>query len=130
MTDFHTIRLLGPWQAEFFPSPTSGNEADTPDQQRVKLPLLSDDWIEQSFAGEIRLHRSFNWPHEIDPDQTFLIAIDSNIAWQQSLNSHSFDATTPNLAAFIQPTNRLTLQASIEPDVAAPIISEVRLLVR
>ena len=70
MTNYHTIRLHGPWQADFFSatSPASASSAladssSTSTRQRIKLPLVQQVWIEPEFAGVIELSRHFNWPH-------------------------------------------------------------------
>ena len=130
MTNYHTIRLHGPWQADFFSStpnqPANSPTADSPSTsaQRIKLPLVQQLWIEPEFAGVVELSRHFNWPHE-DESAVFL-QIDSDISWTVTVNEHPVlpfrDAERTSLSGLLKPQNLLRLRA----EVAAGLQQELR----
>ena len=134
MTDYHTIRLHGPWQADFFsstPKPDSSSASDsssTTTRLRIKLPLIQQVWIEPEFAGVIELSRHFNWPHE-DESNIFL-QVDSDVLWTVTINDHSVlpiqNESRTSLASLLQPQNMLRLRAEVNAGMQ-PDIREVSL---
>ena len=131
MTNYHTIRLHGPWQADFFSSMTkqpaesqAAEPVSTSVQQRIKLPLVQQVWIEPEFVGVIELSRSFNWPHD-DASAVFL-QVDSDINWAIWVNDQSVvpfrDADRTSVGSWLKPKNLLRLRA----EVAAGLPSEIR----
>lgn len=108
MAEYHTIRLHGPWQADFFSSPSK-------QQQRIKLPLVNQVWVKPEFAGAIELTRHFNWPHE-DAAAVYL-QVDSDIRWTVWVNDHSIvpidEANKTSLVGLLNPRNQLRLRAEI-----------------
>ena len=126
MAEYHTIRLHGPWQADFFSS--ASGESATQQRQRIKLPLVEQAWVESGFAGLIELNRHFNWPHE-DVQAVFL-HIDSDVLWSVWVNDqpvvliNSPDKTC--LVDCLKPQNQLRLRAELAAG-AQPTIREVSL---
>ena len=142
MTEYHTIRLHGPWQADFFSSASGKSAPDQPDdlggssspdvsaqqQQRIKLPLVEQAWIEPRFTGLVELNRHFNWPHE-DVQAVFL-HIDSDVLWSVWVNDQpvvlidSPDKTC--LVNCLKSQNQLRLRAEVAAG-GQPTIREVSL---
>lgn len=127
MSDYHTIRLHGPWQADFF-SPEadeqSGNRLAI-SQQRIRLPIdeetaaLTGPDAALEIASQIELSRHFNWPHGQD-DSVFL-NVDSNIDWQIKLNGQAITQVSlaadqaESISSFLTSRNRLQLSAKLPP---------------
>ena len=134
MNNYHTIRLHGPWQADFFSSTTKQPASPAVDsssasvRQQIKLPLVQQDWIEPEFNGAVELSRHFNWPHE-DVSTVFL-HLDSVIDWSIWINDHPvlpFQHAEPtSLSGLLKPQNQLRLRAEITAD-QQPEIREVSL---
>ena len=126
MTEYHTIRLHGPWQADFFSS--ASGELATQQRQRIKLPLVEQAWVESGFACLIELNRHFNWPHE-DVQAVFL-HVDSDVLWSVWVNDQpvvlidSPDKTC--LIDCLKSQNQLRLRAEVVAGVQ-PTIREVSL---
>lgn len=126
MTEYHTIRLHGPWQADFFSS--ASGELATQQRQRIKLPLVEQAWVESGFACLIELNRHFNWPHE-DVQAVFL-HVDSDVLWSVWVNDQSVvlidSPNQTNLVDCLKPQNQLRLRAEVAAGVQ-PTIREVSL---
>lgn len=126
MTEYHTIRLHGPWQADFFSS--ASGELATQQRQRIKLPLVEQAWVESGFAGLIELNRHFNWPHE-DVQAVFL-HVDSDVLWSVWVNDQLVVLIdSPNQTSLVdclKPQNQLRLRAEVAAGVQ-PTIREVSL---
>ena len=126
MTEYHTIRLHGPWQADFFSS--ASGELATQQRQRIKLPLVEQAWVESGFAGLIELNRHFNWPHE-DVQAVFL-HVDSDVLWSVWVNDQPVVLIdSPNQTSLVdclKPQNQLRLRAKVAAGVQ-PTIREVSL---
>ena len=126
MTEYHTIRLHGPWQADFFSS--ASGELATQQRQRIKLPLVEQAWVESGFAGLIELNRHFNWPHE-DVQAVFL-HVDSDVFWTVWVNDQpvvSIDSPDKTcLVDCLKSQNQLRLRAEVVAGVQ-PTIREVSL---
>ena len=138
MAEYHTIRLHGPWQADFFSSASgesataqpdgSGSTAAAQQRQRIKLPLVEQAWVESGFTGSIELNRHFNWPHE-DVQAVFL-HVDSDVLWSVWVNDQpvvlidSPDKTC--LIDCLKSQNQLRLRAEVVAGVQ-PTIREVSL---
>ena len=120
MTEYHTIRLHGPWQADFF---SSGQQ-----HQRIKLPLIEQAWVESGFTGLIELNRHFNWPHE-DVQAVFL-HIDSDVFWTVWVNEQPVvlidDLDKTCLVDCLKSQNQLRLRTEVAAGVQ-PTIREVSL---
>ena len=120
MAEYHTIRLHGPWQADFF---SSGQQ-----HQRIKLPLIEQAWVESGFTGLIELNRHFNWPHE-DVQAVFL-HVDSDVLWSVWVNDQLVVLIdSPNQTSLVdclKPQNQLRLRAEVAAGVQ-PTIREVSL---
>ena len=136
MADYHTIRLHGPWQADFFSSlpQQSTGLADSESagvRQRIKLPLVDQAWVEPDFTGSIELHRNFNWPH--NDVQAVYLQIVSNLRWTVWVNDHPVhllhDDHPTSLVEWLKPQNQLRLQAEVTAGFQ-PTIQEVSLQVR
>ena len=126
MAEYHTIRLHGPWQADFFSS--ASGESATQQRQRIKLPLVEQAWVESGFTGLIELNRHFNWPHE-DVQAVFL-HVDSDVLWSVWVNDQPVVLIdSPNqttLVDCLKPQNQLRLRAEVAVGVQ-PTIREVSL---
>ena len=126
MAEYHTIRLHGPWQADFFSS--ASGESATQQRQRIKLPLVEQAWVESGFACLIELNRHFNWPHE-DVQAVFL-HVDSDVLWSVWVNDQSVvlidSPNQTNLVDCLKPQNQLRLRAEVAAGVQ-PTIREVSL---
>ena len=132
MTKYHTIRLHGPWQADFFsstpkqPSSPLTDSLSTSGGKRIKLPLVQQAWIEPDFAGVIELRRHFNWPHE-DESAVFL-KVDSDICWSVWVNEQPVvpfqSPEQTSLVGLLQPRNLLLLRAEITAGLQ-PVLQEV-----
>ena len=131
MSHYHTIRLHGPWQADFFSSTSqqtaSSATADSScasTQQRIKLPLVQQVWIEPEFTGVVELSRHFNWPHE--DESAIFLQVDSDISWTVWINDQLVlpfqDPERTSLASLLKPQNLLRLRA----EVAAGMQTEIR----
>lgn len=120
MAEYHTIRLHGPWQADFF---SSGQQ-----HQRIKLPLIEQAWVESGFTGLIELNRHFNWPHE-DVQAVFL-HIDSDVFWTVWVNEQPVvlidDLDKTCLVDCLKSQNQLRLRTEVAAGVQ-PTIREVSL---
>lgn len=136
MADYHTIRLHGPWQADFFSS-LPQQSAGLPDsesagvRQRIKLPLVDQAWVEPEFTGSIELNRNFNWPH--NDVQAVYLQIVSNLRWAVWVNDHLVhplhgDHPT-SLVDLLKPQNQLRLQTEVSAGFQ-PTMQEVSLQVR
>lgn len=128
MSDYHTIRLHGPWQADFF-TPEANDLSDNHrviSQQRIRLPidketvLLTDDLLAGEAAAslnacQVKLSRHFNWPHG-QQDRVFL-NIESNTDWQIRLNGRLVSVATTSAArpesisSYLDSRNQLELLA-------------------
>lgn len=130
MTEYHTIRLHGPWQADFFSSLGSSESAalSTEQRQRIKLPLVEQAWVEPGFSGAIELHRHFNWPHK--DEQAVYLHVDSDVRWSAWVNDQLVvlfdDADKTSLVDYLKPQNQLRLRAELATGVQ-PTIREVSL---
>ena len=126
MAEYHTIRLHGPWQADFFSS--ASGESATQQRQRIKLPLVEQAWVESGFTGLIELNRHFNWPHE-DVQAVFL-HVDSDVLWSVWVNDQPVVLIdSPNQTSLVdclKPQNQLRLRAEVAVGVQ-PTIREVSL---
>ena len=126
MAEYHTIRLHGPWQADFFSS--ASGESATQQRQRIKLPLVEQAWVESGFTGLIELNRHFNWPHE-DVQAVFL-HVDSDVLWSVWVNDQPVVLIdSPNQTSLVdclKPQNQLRLRAEVAAGVQ-PTIREVSL---
>ena len=126
MAEYHTIRLHGPWQADFFSS--ASGESATQQRQRIKLPLVEQAWVESGFTGLIELNRHFNWPHE-DVQAVFL-HVDSDVLWSVWVNDQPVVLIdSPNQTSLVdclKPQNQLRLRAEVAVGVK-PTIREVSL---
>ena len=138
MADYHTIRLHGPWQADFFsslPQQSTGlldsESVPAGNRQRIKLPLGDQPWVEPDFTGSIELNRNFKWPH--DDVQAVYLQIVSNLRWAVWVNDHSVhplhDDHPTSLVDLLKPQNQLRLQTEVSAGFQ-PTMQEVSLQVR
>jgi beta-galactosidase/beta-glucuronidase len=76
LSDFHTIRLHGPWQATVLESfePSSLEDELT---CRVQIPADWDAWLGPSFRGRVGYRRSFGLPTGLESDQRIWLIIES-----------------------------------------------------
>ena len=131
MAEYHTIRLHGPWQADFFSSDSGPSESPAlpaSQRQRIKLPLVDQAWVEPSFTGTVELHRHFNWPH--DDVQAVFLHVDSDVRWSVWVNDQSVvlidEADKTSLVDYLKPQNQLRLRADVA-DGVQPMIREISL---
>lgn len=123
MSDYHTIRLHGPWQAVFFSHRCRAllGVHSSPSQRRIRLPLdagvqeiIGED-SSQELESQIVLSRKFNWPHATQ-DPMFL-NVDSNIDWEITLNGQAISKVNADQSASIScllvSQNQLQLAAKL-----------------
>jgi len=75
LTDYHSIRLHGPWQAtvlECYQSTAVESNAT-----KLAFPCHWDDWLGAEFRGRVQLVRKFNLPTNLEPDQAVWLIVDS-----------------------------------------------------
>ncbi len=81
MSDFHSIRLQGPWQAtveECFDSDSVNSKLATDlEPKRLKIPGDWKDWLGADFRGRVRFVRPFNLPTNLEPDQAVWLVVES-----------------------------------------------------
>lgn len=144
MAETHTIRLHGPWMAQWID--LAGTPAASPWRVRVPLALFDRDWPVPAGAGpwQLILQRRFNWPHGQDSlTEVALVLLAPGgarpVPWQQvRLNGRPLACQpdpaanawrAPGLANRLEPFNTLELQLEVpEPTSLADCqLSEVRL---
>ena len=128
MAEYHTIRLHGPWQADFFSFTSGESTAEPAQRQRIRLPLVEQAWVESGFTGSIELNRHFNWPHE--GVQAVFLHVDSDVLWSVWVNEQPVvlidgpDKTC--LIDCLKSQNQLRLRAEVAAG-GQPTIREVSL---
>ncbi len=75
MSEFHTIRLHGPWTARVLSCQNGGDPAAS--ESRHHIPSDWDDWLGVSFRGRVEYRRRFGLPTQLEPDQDIWLVFEA-----------------------------------------------------
>ncbi len=123
MTEFHSIRLHGPWNAKVLSFANTQPAADFELEKRVKIPSGWHDWLGPNFCGLVAYERSFNLPTRLQPAQkVWLVVEEVDFLAQLSLNETDIGTLRsgePPLRIEVQqllkPTNKLRIEIDSRP---------------
>ena len=75
-TDYHRIRLHGPWQAELISSihPVAKGIAWN---RKVHIPVDWGEWLGNDFCGQVSFERAFGCPSSLEPGQPVWLNVKS-----------------------------------------------------
>ena len=75
MTEFHSIRLHGSWNAEVIECfDSASSEFDS--EQRIEIPSNWGDWLGPAFRGRVAYHRTFHLPTRLESDQPVWLVVE------------------------------------------------------
>ena len=94
MTDFHTIRLHGPWTARVVEP--QGQSGDCPSECRLHIPSDWGDWLGHSFRGRVEYRRRFGLPTQLDPDQAVWLVFEA-VDFEASISLNEIELGTMQL---------------------------------
>ena len=75
MTDFHSIRLHGPWNAEVIECFNSA-PGEFESEHRIKIPSDWGDWLGPDFRGRVAFQRTFHLPTNLQPEQPVWLVVE------------------------------------------------------
>lgn len=96
MSEFHTIRLHGPWAAKVLDSQDRCDAAAV--EIRHSVPSDWKDWLGVSFRGRVEYRRRFGLPTQLEPDQDVWLVFEA-VDFEASFALNEIELGTMRLGA-------------------------------